>query len=88
MLAHWQALMHSDSMERTRGQNGTATRATLLTVEDLAKHLKVPVATIYRWNHDGSGPPRYRLGRWCRYSLEDVEQWLESRSDDPETGSR
>ena len=39
----------------------------LLTTEDLARICGVPIGTIYRWNHLGTGPTRIRcvqqLGR-------------------------
>jgi excisionase family DNA binding protein len=48
----------------------------LLTVEQLAELLGVPVATVYRWNYLGTGPQRLAIGRHVRYRLSDVEAWL------------
>ena len=53
----------------------------LLTINEVADLLGVPVATIYRWRHVGDGPPGYRIGRHVRYRRLDVETWLESRAD-------
>jgi excisionase family DNA binding protein len=50
-----------------------------LTVEDLANREGVPLQTIYRWNREGDGPPRMRIGRHVRYRLSDVVAWEESR---------
>ncbi len=50
----------------------------LLTVKQLAEFLQVPVATIYRWRHLGTGPRGIRVsGRHVRYRLSDVERFLD-----------
>lgn len=36
----------------------------------------VPVATLAQWRYLGKGPAYLRLGRHCRYRLQDVEAWL------------
>lgn len=48
----------------------------LLTVEDLADYLDVPVATIYAWRYRRQGPPGFRVGRHVRFRRSDVEQWI------------
>ena len=53
----------------------------LLTVQQLAELLKVPVATVYRWRYRGDGPRGIRVGRYVRYRLSDVEAFLDSRLD-------
>jgi len=50
----------------------------LVTPLELAKALQVPVGTIYRWNHRGTGPRPLHVGRHVRYREEDVEAWLKS----------
>lgn len=52
----------------------------LLTTEDLATYLAVPVATIYRWRTLEEGPPAFRVGRGLRYRLADVDRWLTQRA--------
>ena len=47
-------------------------------VTDLASWLNVPEATVYAWNHRGTGPTTYRIGRHVRYRRDDVLAWLES----------
>jgi excisionase family DNA binding protein len=54
----------------------------LLSPEELAALLGVPLPTIYRWRSRHAGPPGFRVGRHVRYRLEDVHEWLESRRDD------
>ena len=51
----------------------------LLTVEDLAEYLDVPVATIYAWRYHRRGPPGFRIGRHLRFRWSDVERWIEDR---------
>ena len=48
----------------------------LLTVEDLAAYLNVPIATIYAWRYRGKGPKGLRVGRHLRFREGDVERWL------------
>lgn len=52
----------------------------MMSPRDVAAQLNVPLATVYRWNHMGDGPPRVRIGRHVRYRLEDVEAWVESQT--------
>jgi excisionase family DNA binding protein len=51
----------------------------LLTVEDLATYLDVPVATIYAWRYRRQGPPGFRVGRHLRFRSSDVESWIQDR---------
>ena len=51
----------------------------LLTVEDLADYLGVPVATIYAWRYRHQGPPGFRVGRHLRFRWNDVQSWIEQR---------
>lgn len=55
----------------------------LLTVEEVAAICRVPPATIYRWNHFGTGPPRLRIGRHVLYPAADLWAWLDARREDP-----
>ena len=49
----------------------------LLTVEQLADYLGVPVATIYAWRYRREGPPGFRVGKYVRYRMSDVQEWIE-----------
>ena len=51
----------------------------LLTPKELADYLAVPLATVYKWNHVGSGPQAIRVGKHIRYRRADVDRWLEHR---------
>jgi excisionase family DNA binding protein len=50
----------------------------LLTIRQLAAKLQIPEQTLYAWRTRGEGPPGLRVGRYVRYRLQDVEEWLES----------
>ncbi|MGH8907274.1 MAG: helix-turn-helix transcriptional regulator [Egibacteraceae bacterium] len=53
----------------------------LLTVQQVAAWLKVPVATIYQWRYRGEGPRGIRVGRYVRYRRADVDAFLNERMD-------
>lgn len=53
----------------------------LLTAQEVAEALRVPLSTIYRWRHSGIGPPALRIGRHLRYRREDVHAWIEQQMD-------
>jgi excisionase family DNA binding protein len=53
----------------------------LLTVQQLAELLKVPVGTVYRWRHLGVGPRGIRVGRHVRYRRSDVDAFLDANAD-------
>jgi excisionase family DNA binding protein len=53
----------------------------LLTIEELAQHLSVPVATIYDWRSRSVGPVAHRLGKHLRFAISDVQAWLGSHRD-------
>ena len=48
----------------------------LMTVEEVADFLGVPVATLYQWRHKGTGPVAFRVGRFLRYDPAEVRLWL------------
>lgn len=52
----------------------------LWTVDETAAYLGVPIATMYRWRHHGSGPRAYRVGRYLRYDPAEVQRWLRAGS--------
>jgi excisionase family DNA binding protein len=54
----------------------------LLSPEELSNFLGVPVATIYRWRSRGEGPSGFKVGRHVRFSLDDVQDWLDTRRDE------
>jgi excisionase family DNA binding protein len=51
----------------------------LISPQGLAELCDVPLPTIYKWNHEGTGPKVLHIGRHVRYRPEDVEIWLKAR---------
>jgi excisionase family DNA binding protein len=48
----------------------------LLSIEDLADYLGVPVTTIYDWRVNGKGPCGVRVGRHVKFTVSDVLAWI------------
>jgi excisionase family DNA binding protein len=48
----------------------------LLSTQELAAYLDLPVATLYAWRYRGQGPSGFRVGRHIRYRQCDVDQWI------------
>ncbi|MFL0378944.1 helix-turn-helix transcriptional regulator [Micrococcus luteus] len=46
-----------------------------LSPSDLSARWGVPVKTVYTWRTTGYGPRGFRVGKYLRYRLEDVEAW-------------
>jgi predicted DNA-binding transcriptional regulator AlpA len=53
----------------------------LWTVPELARFLRVPVSTVYKWRTTGDGPRGIRVGRYVRYLERDVAAWLAAHQD-------
>jgi predicted DNA-binding transcriptional regulator AlpA len=48
----------------------------LLTMQEVADVVRVPVATLRYWRHLGTGPRSFRIGRSVRYWRTEVFAWL------------
>ena len=48
----------------------------LLSIEELAEYLDVPVTTIRDWRTDGKGPWAIKVGGRVRFATSDVLAWL------------
>ena len=48
----------------------------LLTEQDAAELLQVPLSTLRRWRREGAGPPCLKIGRPVRYRQVAVQRWL------------
>jgi excisionase family DNA binding protein len=42
----------------------------VLSIQEVAKLLNVPVSTIYAWKRRGEGPPYYKVGRKLRFRVD------------------
>ena len=61
------------------GQNAEADPQRLLSAQELASYLEVPVKTIYTWRHRNTGPKGFRVGKHVRFRWRDVEAWVAER---------
>jgi excisionase family DNA binding protein len=52
----------------------------LLTPQEVADYLRVPVQTLYRWRYLGTGPRAALVGRHLRYRRADLDKWLEAQA--------
>ena len=57
--------------------------AQLLSPDDLASYLGVPLKTVYNWRTEGKGPRGIKVGRHVRFRMNDVQAWLEENADEP-----
>lgn len=55
---------------------------TLLSPQQVAEYLGIPVATLYQWRYRREGPPGFRVGRHVRYRRSDVDAWIERQLED------
>ncbi len=60
----------------------------LLSAEDLAAYLDVPVTTLYAWRYRDKGPPGFRVGKHLRYRKTDVGEWIRIRLEQAQNASR
>ena len=49
----------------------------LMSIDDLARYLGVPVTTIYDWRVSGKGPCAIRVGRHLKFAVGDIRDWVE-----------
>jgi Helix-turn-helix domain len=59
----------------------------LLGQNQLSDMLGVPVGTLEQWRTRGGGPPFLRIGRYVKYDLSDIREWLVSRRNLPRGAS-
>jgi hypothetical protein len=52
----------------------------LLTLQEVAVVVRVPVATLRYWRHLGTGPRSFRIGRGVRYWRTEVFTWLDDQA--------
>ena len=58
-----------------------ATEEGWVSIAEVAAHLQVTKDSIYRWV-DTKGFPAYRVGRLLRFKLSQVDEWVQSSSED------
>jgi excisionase family DNA binding protein len=48
----------------------------LVTIEEAAAQLQIPIETLRKWRAQGRGPQSMKLGRHVRYDKADLDQWI------------
>lgn len=61
------------------GQAGNRQIETLLDERDVARWIRVSVATLRYWRGEGKGPRYRKVGQLVRYAPSDVQDWLNTR---------
>jgi len=60
---------------------GSAAVDPLMTTEELAGYLQLPITTIYAWRAHREGPRAIRVGKHLRWRKSDCDAWLERQAD-------
>jgi predicted DNA-binding transcriptional regulator AlpA len=69
-------------------ETGESAIQTLLDERDVARWIRVSVATLRYWRGEGKGPRYRKVGQLVRYAPSDVQDWLNSRPAGGEEVSR
>ncbi len=46
---------------------------------EAAEYLGLAEITLQIWRQNGNGPPYVKIGRAVRYSLQDLDEWVNAR---------
>lgn len=64
----------------------TQTIEPLLSAQEVADYLGVPLGTLYQWRTKGTAPRAVKVGRHIRFRHGDLAAWIESQADQPRLG--
>lgn len=53
----------------------------LLTIDEAAERLHVPVSTLRYWRQVVQGPPALKIGRRVMFAPADLDAWIEQQRD-------
>ena len=67
------------STQRSIEPDTTRVDDELLTMQEAADVVRVPVATLRYWRHLGTGPRSFRLGRRVLYRTNDLHEWINAQ---------
>lgn len=56
----------------------------MLSIEEAAAFVRVPVNTLRYWRHLGCGPRSFKIGRHVRYWRTDLILWLTEQTNRPQ----
>ena len=68
------------STQRSIEPDTTRVDDELLTMQEVADVVRLPVATLRYWRHLGTGPRSFRIGRSVRYWHREVFAWLDEQA--------
>jgi hypothetical protein len=74
-------------MSNITSQSDTSTafrRGGLLTPNEAAEYLRLPVRQLQQMRYRGVGPPYSHVGRAVRYSIHDLDEYVASQRTDPQ----
>jgi excisionase family DNA binding protein len=54
-----------------------------MTHDETADYIRHPPTTLYVMNSEGTGPPRYKVGRRVLYRRSEVDEWIKARRVEP-----
>lgn len=52
----------------------------LLTIDEAAAYLRLPVSTLRYWRSNGQGPCSRKVGRRVMYTRADLNQWIDEQA--------
>jgi excisionase family DNA binding protein len=58
----------------------------LLSAQEVADYLGVPLTTLYAWRSKNAAPRAMKVGRHLRFKRSDVEGWLNEQADPSRAG--
>ncbi len=64
-------------MEQRRSAQRPERRPTVMTLEEVARYLRINKSTVYRMARDGT-LPAWKLGNVWRFKKETIESWIAS----------
>lgn len=59
----------------------------LLSAQEVADFLGVPLGSLYQWRTKGTAPRAVKVGRHIRFRQEDLDAWCERNADVPRAGA-
>jgi len=54
--------------------------------QEAAAYFDVPAATLHNWNSRGIGPRSYRIGKYRKYRIADLDEFIERKASDAGEG--
>lgn len=69
------------NQDQVRLESSIDVSARLLSTDEVARLLVVPVTTLYTWRYKGAGPKAFKVGKHLGYRLDDVLSWLEEQTE-------